>query len=189
MSQNIYDTNLVHWTKPILNTCFLMKNLLLILLLLIVTSLHCQEIITGKAVKVYDGDTFTLVTDSNQEIRVRVVGIDAPEKNQEHGIESRDFARRLIENKTVTVYLESGETYGRKLAVVITSSGKHFNYEMVVNGHAWHYNHYNSDKFLSTSQNMAKNNKIGLWASDSPVAPWDWKKIISSLNKRTYPPN
>ena len=140
------------------------------------SSLFCQEVLTGIATKVYDGDTFTLMLEDNTNIKIRVVGIDAPEKNQEHGIIARDFARRLIDQKSVTVYLEPGETYGRRLGIVITSNGKHLNYEMVRSGNAWHYKHYNSDNFLAAAEKEAKNNKIGLWSSDKPVAPWDWRK-------------
>jgi endonuclease YncB( thermonuclease family) len=153
-----------------------MKTLHILYLLIISINISGQEVITGIATKVYDGDTFTLVTEENASIKIRVVGIDAPEKDQKHGVVARDFARNLIDNKKVTVYLEPGQTYGRRLGVVITSNGKHFNYEMVKRGHAWHYKHYNSDKFLSAAENEAKESKVGLWADNNPEAPWEYRR-------------
>jgi len=153
-----------------------MKTLSTLLLALIISSSFGQEVIKGTATKVYDGDTFTLVTQTGDNIRIRVVGIDAPEKDQEYGIEAGNFAKTLIDQKKVTVYLETGETYGRKLGVVITSDGRHFNYEMVKNGYAWHYKQYNSDKFLIAAQKEAKANKVGLWSKNNPTAPWEHRR-------------
>ena len=114
-----------------------MKKFLLYFTLII--SMHCmvgQGILTGTATNVYDGDTFTLLQANGKKTKIRIVGIDAPEAKQDFGIVSRDYARSLLDVKKVTVYLEPGETYGRKLGVVITSDGVNFNYLMVANGYA-----------------------------------------------------
>ena len=134
-----------------------------------------QEVLIGEATNVYDGDTFTLITASD-EIRIRILGIDAPEMNQDYGVEARDYARDMIEGKKVTVYLEPGETYGRKLGHVITEDGKHFSYEMVLAGFAWWYERYSSDKFLKAAQESARTNRSGLWSNSNAVAPWDFRR-------------
>ena len=156
-----------------------MKNyriLITALLFIITINSFGQKVVTGTATKVYDGDTFTLLTEQGEEMKIRIIGIDAPEKNQEHGIIARDFARSLIDGKTVRVYLEPGDTYGRKLGIVITPDGKQFSYEMVLNGHAWHYKKYNSDKYLAAAEKQARENKSGLWADADAQAPWEWRR-------------
>lgn len=135
-----------------------------------------QGILTGKATNVYDGDTFTLEMAEGRTVKIRVVGIDAPEAKQAYGLTSRDYARKILDGKQVTVYLEPGETYGRKLGVVITEDGLHFNYEMVASGNAWWYSQYSKDKFLKAAFEKAQNDKLGLWATDNPQAPWDWRR-------------
>lgn len=154
-----------------------MKRTLIIAVMSLFASLcFSQDVLTGKAINVYDGDTFTLLMDNGTQHKIRVVGIDAPEAKQEYGIVARDYARDLIENKRVTVYCEPGETYGRKLGNVITAEGLHFNYEMVLNGHAWHYEYYNSDKFLKAAAVQAKATKLGLWKNPLAVAPWEYRR-------------
>ena len=154
-----------------------MRNILNIVLILFVCQASFgQEVVTGTATNVYDGDTFTLIAINGEKVKIRVVGIDAPEVDQDYGRESRDYARSLIDSKIVTVYLEPGETYGRKLGIVITSDGKHFNYEMVKAGYAWHYSYYNNDKYLAAAEESARDLKSGLWAEESPQAPWEWRR-------------
>ena len=152
------------------------KTLFVILLLVGFLSLSGQDILKGKATNVYDGDTFTLMTTDEKEIKIRIVGIDAPEAKQDYGIRSRDYARSILDGKQVTVYLEPGETYGRKLGIVITEDGLHFNYEMVAGGYAWFYDDYSDDKYLEAAFKKAKKEKLGLWATDNPVAPWIWRR-------------
>lgn len=152
-----------------------MKKALISLFVCLFLQGASQEILTGTAINIYDGDTFTLLT-GDEKIKIRIVGIDAPEAKQEYGLISRDYARDLLDGKRVTVYLEPGETYGRKLGIVITEDGKHFNYEMVANGYAWWYDYYSSDKFLEAAQEKAKAKKKGLWSLDSPKAPWIWRQ-------------
>ena len=136
-----------------------------------------QAVLQGTATNVYDGDTFTLVTSGDEKIKIRVVGIDAPEANQEYGINSRDYARAILDQKKVTVYLEPGETYGRKLGVVVTEDGIHFNYQMVATGNAWWYDYYSDDKYLEAAMKEAQINQKGLWSKSNPIAPWEWRKL------------
>ena len=158
-----------------------MKNLIITCFFILVfdSSVKAQEILSGTATNVYDGDTFTLITDDDEKVKIRIVGIDAPEAKQEYGIASRDFARNILDKKRVRVYLEPGETYGRKLGVVITQDGIHFNYEMVASGNAWWYSNngkYSTDKFLKAAMKDAQEKRKGLWASEDPQAPWEWRR-------------
>jgi len=153
-----------------------MRLLTLGLAVLLTWSATGQTIYKGIATRVYDGDTFTLQRAGNDDIKIRIVGIDAPEKDQAFGIQSRDYARQLLDGKKVTVYTEPGETYGRKLGIVITEDGKHFNYEMVANGYAWWYDQYSKDKYLEAAQLEAKRKKLGLWNNPNAQAPWEYRR-------------
>ena len=61
-----------------------------------------QDILKGTATNIYDGDTFTLVAEDGTKSKIRIVGIDAPEKNQDFGIKSRDYARSILKDKKLT---------------------------------------------------------------------------------------
>lgn len=159
------------------NRLNLIKLLLLFTFLIsLQTGLLAQQVLEGTATRVYDGDTFTLVTETGDEYKIRIVGIDAPERQQKFGIESRDYARDLINGKQVSVYSESKDRYNRILSIVITEEGDHFNYEMVLNGYAWHYATYSNDSFLEAAQKEAKRSRKGLWADDAPQEPWKWRR-------------
>lgn len=154
-----------------------MKNIRLLTVFILVSfSLSGQGILKGTATNVYDGDTFTLLQADGTKTKIRLVGIDAPEAKQDFGLASRDYARSILDGKKVTVYLEPGETYGRKLGVVITEDGLHFNYEMVAKGYAWWYSFYSKDKFLEAAFKAAQQAKLGLWNTNNPQAPWEWRK-------------
>lgn len=153
-----------------------MKLFITLLLLFLSCYSHAQGIITGTAKYVYDGDTFTLFKEDGTKIKIRIAGIDAPEVAQPYGIEARNYARKILQDKKVRVYLEPGETYGRKLGIVITEDGLNFNYEMVATGHAWWYSYYSKDKYLEAAFKHAQSNDLGLWGTISPVAPWEWRK-------------
>ena len=153
-----------------------MKLTLLLSYFFCCSVLVAQDILRGTATRVYDGDTFTLLTSDNKEIKIRVVGIDAPEAKQDYGLTARDYARNILDGKQVTVYLEPGETYGRLLGIVITEDGVHFNYDMVASGNAWWYDQYSKDKYLEAAFEKAKAEKKGLWSTNNPQAPWEWRK-------------
>jgi len=66
----------------------------------------------GKIVSIADGDTVTVLRGTEQ-VKVRLDGIDAPEKNQSFGTRSRDALAGLVSGKTVTVQSKGTDRYGR----------------------------------------------------------------------------
>ncbi|MDR2916184.1 MAG: thermonuclease family protein [Tannerella sp.] len=99
-------------------------------------SLTSQTEITGKVVRVADGDTFTLLSNNNEQIRVRLYGIDAPEAKQAFSEKSRLYLANLIAGKEVTIQVESIDKYSRTVAKVKTDSVEDVGLEMLKAGMA-----------------------------------------------------
>ena len=121
--------------------------------------------------KVIDGDTIKL----SDGTRVRLHGIDAPERNQPYGKKATRELTRLIGS---SVYVETTDIdrYGRTIAVLWTSDGVNVNLEMVCRGAAWWYERYaRGDTDLRECQESARENNRGLW-NDDPIAPWEWRR-------------
>ncbi len=122
---------------------------------------------------VQDGDTFKL---SDNETRVRLWGIDAPEKGQAYADEARDRLKELCEGKTVRMEIKSTDRYGRKVAIIWLDR-KNINLQMVKEGLAWHYAHYAPDaKDLAAAEKAARKARRGLWKDKNPVNPYDFRK-------------
>lgn len=128
-----------------------------------------------KVVKISDGDTFVGINRDNLQIKLRIWGIDAPEKKQAYGTKSKDFLSSMIFGKTVTVDVQKQDGWGRYLTYVYTPEGKDVSLEMIKNGYAWHYIKYDSSEKYNAAETNAKKNKLGLWADPKPIAPWDFR--------------
>ena len=137
--------------------------------------------IEGKVIKVYDGDTLTILTNQNETEKIRLEGIDCPELSQDFGKEARDYTSKLTLNRNVTIYVKSIGRYGRKIALVILPNGKVLNDLLLKNGYAWHYKAYNQEKKFEDLENEAKSKKIGLWELDNPIPPWDYRKKAKTI--------
>jgi len=131
---------------------------------------------TVKVVGISDGDTFTGLTGDNQQIKCRIYGIDAPEKKQDFGNYSKQMLSDLIFGENVHIKIQNKDRYGRAVVCVNTSDGKDISAEMIITGMAWHYKKYSKDKKYAELENIARKQKIGLWADKNPVAPWEFRK-------------
>ena len=122
---------------------------------------------------VQDGDTFKL---PDNETRVRLWGIDAPEKGQAYADEARDRLKELCEGKAVRLEIKDTDRYGRKTAIVW--KGKtNINLQLVKEGLAWHYAYYAPDaKDLAAAEKTARKARKGLWKDKNPVKPYDFRK-------------
>ena len=151
-----------------------MKKILLIFLLF--GTLIFGETLVGKVIKVYDGDTITMLVDGEKE-KIRFYGIDSPEKNQSYGIESRDFVRSKIMDKKVKVKVVNTDRYGRKIGKIYYDNNRYLNLECVRTGNAWWYEYYASnEEDLKLAQEQAKRSRKGLWKEKNPVNPYEWRK-------------
>ena len=133
---------------------------------------------------IYDGDTLRVIR-GDEELKIRFCGIDAPEKNQELGIESRDYLRSLVNSSNgelLIVQIEK-DKYERTVAELYVQERKdspiNLNLEMVRAGYAWHYAQYSDTctirDQLIVAESMAKNEGIGIW-SGNPQPPWEFRR-------------
>lgn len=129
---------------------------------------------TGKVVAVADGDTLTVLRDREQ-IKARLVEIDAPEKAQPFGNRSKQSLSDLCFGKTATLADQGKDRYKRTLARV-TCDGLDANAEQVRRGMAWVYRKYApKDSPLYAVEIEAKAARRGLWADAEPMPPWEWR--------------
>ncbi len=127
---------------------------------------------SGKVIKIVDGDTFDVLTADNKTVRIRMNGIDAPEKKQPFGQKSKDHLAALCFGNEVLIKPKNYDRNKRLIADAFTASGKDLSREMVRSGYAWHFKKYSSDKKLADDENHARSVRAGLWADNEPVAPW-----------------
>ena len=130
--------------------------------------------LTGRVVSIADGDTFRMLV-GKQQVRVRLHGVDCPEKAQDFSIAAKDLLSKLIFNKTVTVTKKDVDQYGRIIAIVNVGS-INVNEELLRKGLAWHYTYYDKNPTWKVLEAQAKAKKIGLWSKSSPIAPWTFRK-------------
>ncbi len=128
----------------------------------------------GRVVRVHDGDTLTVLV-GRQQVRVRLVEIDAPELHQAFGRRSRDSLAGMCAGHEAHVVDEGHDRYHRTLGRV-TCGSFDANAEQVRRGMAWVYVHYarkNSPLYLLQSE--ARTAGRGLWNDAHPMPPWQWR--------------
>ena len=125
-------------------------------LLLFFTLFSSLFALDGKVIKVADGDTITILTDSKEQVKIRLFGIDAPERKQAFGQKSKDFWQSLLLVK---------EWKLKKSDI---------NEQMVLNGYAWAYTRYSKD--YVSEHNKARASKFGLWQEPNPIEPSIFRK-------------
>ncbi|MCB9858790.1 MAG: thermonuclease family protein [Phycisphaerales bacterium] len=124
--------------------------------------------------RVVDGDTIVVVGRDEIEQTVRLAEIDAPEKDQPSGQEATQFVQGLLEGKIVQLENVGREKFGRILAQVYLDS-RRIDIEIVQNGWEWVYPNSDS-RVLRDAEARARSQETGLWGSDSPMPPWEWRK-------------
>ena len=128
----------------------------------------------AKVIAVYDGDTITVRTDET--IKIRLDGIDAPELKQPFGQASKQSLSGLVFGQTVTIKPGKKDRYGRLLARV-EIAGKDASLTMVETGMAhWYEQYAKRDKELQSAQTQAKTARRGLWSDPNVIAPWEFRK-------------
>jgi endonuclease YncB( thermonuclease family) len=144
--------------------------------LLWLVSALAGERFTGRVVDVADGDTISVEAPGHG-IKVRLFGVDAPEKTQHHGDASKRFTTDVALGSTVQVIEHDKDRYGRMVAEVVLPDGRSLNKALVVAGHAWWYTAYApNDTELKMLEADAREHRRGLWAAGNPLPPWEWRK-------------
>lgn len=150
-----------------------------ILLLLLAVSAHA-ETIAGRVVAIADGDTLTVLDALNQQHKIRLAGIDAPEKAQAFGDRSKQNLSAIVFNRTVSVEWDKQDRYGRTVGKVIVN-GVDANLEQIKAGMAWWYEKYRKEqsatdqRIYEQTELQAKAQRVGLWRDANPTPPWEFR--------------
>lgn len=172
-----------------MKNCRLVFQLFCAGLLTISLSSGAEEL-SGKVVRILDGDTVELLTIPANVLayepptRIRLNGIDAPEKKQAYGQRSKQYLADLIGGKSVTVSFTKHDRYQRLLGDIVLKECKpechtlDVNAAMVNAGMAWAYRYHNkaTSPKMASLEATARNSKQGLWQDSNPVEPWKWRR-------------
>ena len=157
----------------------MMSKTLACLLLALACAAHA-ETVTGRVVGVADGDTITVLDADKAQHKIRLAGIDAPEKKQAFGNRSKESLSDLVFDKTVNVETKKRDRYGRQIGKVLVN-GQDVNLVQIERGMAWFYRQYqreqspNDRKLYEAAEDSAKAAKRGLWRDIDPVPPWNFR--------------
>ncbi len=138
----------------------------------------------AKVVSVSDGDTITVLHSGRQD-KIRLYGIDTPEKAQDFGQKAKEITSALVAGRNVDVETMDTDRYGRTVGMVRVD-GVILNELIIENGYAWVYRQYCKERFCSAwlkSEEKARQQKKGLWAGTNIVAPWDWRHASKETNR------
>lgn len=151
---------------------------------------QAQADLSGRVVAVTDGDTIKVLDNANTQYKIRLTGIDAPERGQPYGAASREHLASMVAGKEVLVESDKKDRYGRILGKVwvqpgdCPSCGKtlNVNYAQLLAGMAWWYRYYAKEQSpedrgrYESAEDEARARQWGLWADPHPINPYDWRK-------------
>lgn len=133
------------------------------------------EKLHGKVIAVADGDTLTILV-GHQPVKIRLWGIDAPEKDQAYGTRSKQNLATLVFGRDVEVDVRAQDRYGRQVGWVLIGR-KPANLAQVEAGYAWWFQKYAPTATdLQAAQAEARRRRIGLWSDATAVAPWEFRR-------------
>ena len=151
-------------------------------LLLFVAGNLNASILQGKVVHVADGDTITVLDATNTKHKIRLQGIDAPEKAQAFGQKSKQSLHQMVHSKLVSIEFQKKDKYGRTVGKVV-HNGNDICLEQLKLGMAWHYKQYESEQpkvdreIYSQAELTARSQAIGLWKDKNTIPPWVFRKL------------
>lgn len=150
-----------------------------IFIFLVAFSAHA-ETLTGYVVGVSDGDTITVLDSSRQQHKIRLAGIDAPEKAQAFGDHSKQNLAALTFNKNVTVEWSKLDRYGRTVGKVMVN-GIDANLAQIKAGMAWWYEKYRKEQSsvdqqtYAQAEQQARLQRVGMWKDKDQIPPWEFR--------------
>jgi endonuclease YncB( thermonuclease family) len=155
---------------------------LLLIGLVLASTQAIADTLLGRVVKVSDGDTITVLDSSNHQHKIRLMGIDAPEKKQPFGERSKQALSSLVYDRQVVVEYTKLDKYGRKIGKILVN-GVDANLRQVEAGMAWHYKKYKTEQssedvvLYTAAEEVARKEERGLWVNRGPISPWEWRKL------------
>jgi endonuclease YncB( thermonuclease family) len=156
--------------------CLSLARLSLLLLLMVLAQVAAAAEITGRVVGITDGDTLIVLGALQQQTKVRLAEIDAPEAHQPYGARAKRTLSDLVFGKSVRIVEQGTDRYGRTIGHVYAGSVD-VNAEMIRQGAAWVYRQYNRDASLLHIEQEAREAHRGLWALPEAqrMPPWEWR--------------
>lgn len=157
-----------------------LQKLIALIWLCIAMSLNAATL-QGKVVSVADGDTVTVLDSQKTQYKIRLQGIDAPERAQAFGNKSKQSLHELVHGKQVTVDYQKKDKYGRVVGKILLNNTD-VCLEQLKRGMAWHYKQYANEQpkedqeTYSLAEQQAKTELKGLWKDKQPVPPWEFRK-------------
>lgn len=163
----------------------------LLALLLLLPSPATAAVLVGEVVGVTDGDTIRVLDAEKRQHRVRLQGIDTPERHQDWYQRARQALASRVHRQVVEVHWNEKDRWGRILGKVLIADPTcredcprtwDVNLALVREGHAWWFRRYAheqtpADRVLyEAAEARAREAKIGLWSLPDPVPPWDFRR-------------
>jgi endonuclease YncB( thermonuclease family) len=151
-------------------------SFLSILVAIALFNLSVADTLHGRVVGVSDGDTVTILDAYNKQHKIRLSGIDAPEKAQAFGKKSKESLSEMVFGKSVDVEWDKQDRYGRTVGKIMLG-GLDICLEQVKRGMAWHYKQYQNEQSpedrdaYAKSESQAQDRKMGLWRDPAPIEP------------------
>jgi endonuclease YncB( thermonuclease family) len=158
----------------------------------LISSLAYADTLSGRVVRVIDGDTLVVLDAAKAQQKIRLQGIDAPERGQAFGTKSKEHLSDLVAGQVVVVEYSDLDRYQRILGKVLLD-GEDINLEQVSSGMAWHYKKYEREQTptdrirYSDAEREARRQKLGLWRDPNPVPPWDYRQAEREQRKSMEP--
>lgn len=133
----------------------------------------------AKVVGITDGDTIKVLHDGKQ-VKIRLYGIDTPEKRQAFGNRAKRFTSDMVAGKTVKIIAMDTDLYGRTVALVLMPDDSvTLNEALVQSGYGWVYRKYCRADFCSDwldYEREAHDSGKGLWKDSNPIPPWEFRR-------------
>lgn len=148
------------------------------------------ETLSGYVVSIADGDTITVLDANNQQHKIRLSGIDAPEKAQPFGEHSKQNLAAMVFNKDISVEWNKRDRYGRIIGKVMVQPSDcqkclktlDTGHAQIIAGLAWWYRKYAKEQSpqdrgsYESDEQEARARHLSLWGDADPVPPWEWRK-------------
>jgi endonuclease YncB( thermonuclease family) len=142
--------------------------------------------LTGKVVAITDGDILKVVDDDENQHRIRLAAIDAPEKKQAFGNKARQALADKVFGKVVRVDVIDTDRYKREVGRMYVGD-RFVNMEMVHDGFAWRCPQYDQAKEFSAAEGDARLHRRGLWVDKHPVPPWEFSRATRNVPRPLVP--
>lgn len=136
--------------------------------------LFCQ--ISGKVIKIKDGDTVVVLLEGNIQKTLRLADVDCPESGQPFGKNAKQFTSDQVFGKIISFVENDTDRYGRTIAKIYYNE-KYLSEEIIKAGFGWWYFYFSKDKNLGKLQDDAKTQKLGLWSDPNAISPWEYRKL------------